>query len=319
MELRQLRHFLAVLESGSVGVASRHLNMSQPALTKSLQALERSLEVPLFTRARQGMTPTPFARSLALHARIIVTEADHAQRDMHEISGSERGRVVIGTVPAFGLAVLPRAVSRFQEASPQVEVALIEGFHYDLLPKLKTGELDYLFMTRSSLVDVDPDIVGEVLLPRFRAVVVASTRHPLAGRRRVTPQQIVAGPWAISPGVRPFSRMFEDMFIRFGLQPPQAAVQYSTIPMAKALVSEGRYLTFISETLVEEEIKAGELCALAVPEITWERDLAFYIRREMPPTPAAAKLLAEIKAVCAEIMAHRDAKAPRPHRRSKKP
>ena len=74
MELTKLRHFLAVLETGSLGDAARRLNISQPALSKSIQSLEQSIGGPLFMRSPRGMTPTAMASAIELRSRIIAAE-----------------------------------------------------------------------------------------------------------------------------------------------------------------------------------------------------------------------------------------------------
>jgi DNA-binding transcriptional LysR family regulator len=97
MDLRQLRHFLTVVDCGSAGRAARRLGISQPALTKSIRSLERMLGAPLFTRSNEGMALNQFGRSLERRARSITIEVDRAEREIRELLGAERGRVVIGT------------------------------------------------------------------------------------------------------------------------------------------------------------------------------------------------------------------------------
>ncbi|HLI20509.1 MAG TPA: LysR family transcriptional regulator, partial [Stellaceae bacterium] len=78
MELGQLKHFLAVIDAGSVGDAARDLGMSQGAMSNSIRALEKSLNTSLFERSPRGMRLTPTGKALEVRARIIAAEADVA-------------------------------------------------------------------------------------------------------------------------------------------------------------------------------------------------------------------------------------------------
>ena len=79
MNTRQLRHLLAVVEHGSVSAAADHVNLSQPALSRSLRALEDELRAPLFDRHERRLVPTPFAQAYLARARRIVARRPTAR------------------------------------------------------------------------------------------------------------------------------------------------------------------------------------------------------------------------------------------------
>jgi DNA-binding transcriptional LysR family regulator len=300
MELRQLRHFLMIMDCGSIGDAARLLKMSQGALSISIKSLERSLGAELFVRSKRGMNPTAFGRSLELRARVITTEAARVQSEIRETQEARRGRVVVGTGPTASMAVLPIAVTRFLETSPNVEVAIIEKFFNALRADLITGAIDFFLLTLSSKW-IEPDLKSEVLLPKQRTLIVTSANNPIASKRNVTPKEIWAGPWLMTERSEPIRGKLSELFQKAYLPPPEPAIEFTSVPMAKALLRQGNYYAFLSELLVRDEIRAGVLKAVRAPQLAWERDVGVVYRRNVPLNPAAQKLLHAVREVCKEI------------------
>src|SRR6185437_7166408 len=133
------------MESGSLGDAARRLNTSQPTLTRSVKLLEQSVGGAVFDRTPQGMRPTALGRALERRARLILGELGSARRELDDLVEGRRGRVVIGTGPVFGMAILPRAIARFQTKHPRVDVSVVQGQMRETLPSLTRGELDCAF------------------------------------------------------------------------------------------------------------------------------------------------------------------------------
>jgi LysR family transcriptional regulator of abg operon len=299
MELRQLRHFLKVLQTGSIGDAARQLGMSQPALSKSIQALERSVGAPLFTRSSQGMVPTAFAQSLENRARVISAEEERVHREVGELLGAKRGRIVIGTTPAFAEGILPLAAKRFLGTHPDVEIVVSDGFLDSLAPAIKAGKLDFAFLSMPHKLQ-DSDIREEVLLKRRRVFVIASGNHSLEAGRRIAPQDLCDQAWILPwhPDLlrRALTRSFENL----NLPPPRPIVEFGSILFALRLMREGKFLSYFSELLIAKDLKEGYLKILNVPELIWVRDLGVIFRRDAPMMPAARDFLDCVRSVCAE-------------------
>ncbi len=301
MELRQLRHFLMILDCGSVGDAARLLKMSQGALSISIKSLERSLGAELFVRSKRGMAPTAFGRALELRARVIATEVTRAQNEIGETQEARRGRVMVGAGPTVATAVLPIAVPRFLDTSPNVEVVIVEKFFNALRSDLITGAIDFFLLTLSAKW-IEPDLKSEVLLPKQRTMVVTSAKNPIALKRNVTAKEIWAGPWLMTERSEPIRNKFGELFQRAYLPAPDAAVEFTSVSMAKSLMRHRPYYAFLSELIVRDEVRAGILKPVRAPQLTWERDVGVVYRRNVPLNPAAQKLLDTIKEVCKEIV-----------------
>jgi LysR family transcriptional regulator, regulator for genes of the gallate degradation pathway len=299
MELRQLKHFLAVVDAGSLGDAARKLRMSQSALTRSIQLLERSMGAPLFVRSLHGMTPTAYGHTLEMRARVIISETERTRDEFKELLGAQRGKITVGAGPAFS-EVLPLSIARFLASSPKVKIELLEGFVDPLFQALKAGHLDFVLMTLFP-GQIDDALETEILLPNERAIIVASATNPLVQKRRVSAKQILPGPWLLSRRPDPFRYKLDELFLKAGVTPPEAIVECDSIHMMKNMLQKGEFLSLLSDVAVRREIDAGLLGIVRVPELTWTRDVGVVLRRGAPLAPAASKFLEAIRAVCAEF------------------
>jgi DNA-binding transcriptional LysR family regulator len=140
-----LRAFVEVAEQRRFGVAAQRLSITQPALTKQIQALERELGAPLFDRGRHGATLTEFGRLLLPQARDLVAGTQEFTRRAHQLAHGERGRLAVG----FGLSTIglaPRAIAAFRLRYPEVEIGLEDLPSATQLERLRTGELHVGFI-----------------------------------------------------------------------------------------------------------------------------------------------------------------------------
>jgi DNA-binding transcriptional LysR family regulator len=141
----RLSAFVAVADHHGYGRAARSLAITQPALTKQIQALERELGGTLFTRGRHGATLTEFGALLLPQARELVTAADEFTRRARHHSRGERGRLTLG----FGLSTIdlaPRAVAAFRRSYPQVDVSLEDLPSTVQVDRIRTGALHAGFL-----------------------------------------------------------------------------------------------------------------------------------------------------------------------------
>jgi DNA-binding transcriptional LysR family regulator len=291
MELRQLKHFLAVVDGESLGDAARKLEMSQPALSKSIQALELSVGVPLFTRSRRGMILNQSGRALMARARNMTIEAERATAEIREIEGAQRGRIVIGTSPSMANAILPEAIRRFRAQHARVEIEVAEDYPARLGPRVDAGEFDFAFGSLTPGFTGD-GLEQEVLAERERIFIVTSNENPLASRDYVSPKELWPGPWLMSPDPY-FRARLSEIFLHHDLPPPQAAISFSTVVFAKRFLQDGNYLLMLAESQVLEDVRRGAFSIVNAPDLAWERSIGMMYRR--PLGSAAQILLAEVR------------------------
>ena len=113
MELRQLRHLMAVVEHGSFSRAAEAVHLTQPALSRSIQALEASVGAPVLERNRGAIQPTDVGQLLLTHARLLDTVTRDLERDIALTQGLELGELRIGAAFYLANELLAEPVSRF--------------------------------------------------------------------------------------------------------------------------------------------------------------------------------------------------------------
>ena len=139
MDYRKVQLFLAAVRHGNLTEAAAELGLSQPALSKSLKALERSLGVRLLERGRFGVSPTLFGQALLQHGQVVEAELRHALGEIEALKGARQGHVRVGCGPTEANRLLPRALQRLAEREPGVRVTVLYGLNEALMPWVKQG------------------------------------------------------------------------------------------------------------------------------------------------------------------------------------
>ncbi len=141
MELRHLRSFVAVADSGSISLAARRLNVTQPALSRQIQDLERDMGVRLFDRIGRRVILTGDGGDLLGRTRRVLADVDALQGRAQALGGGEGGILRIGAPPQFIESALPEVLAAYRRARPGVEVQLVEDGANPLLRRVQHGEL----------------------------------------------------------------------------------------------------------------------------------------------------------------------------------
>jgi len=296
MDLRQLTYFLSVIEHGSVGKAAEHLHMTQPALSKSIRRLEEGLAVKLFERGPEGMTPTSFGVALATKARFISLEMRNVVEELDDLRGVRRGSVVVGSSPSAAGEILAQATRRAIARRPDLRVTVIEGMQEALLPCLRDGQMDFIVGTTAP--EQGGEDVRADLLFKDEVAVIARTRHPLAGARRLDLSDLVDCNWVLANDSDALRRHLEQLFVQAGLPAMQPKAISGSAQFIKSLVLDSDFLAYLPRILTQAEESAGLLVPLPVAEATWKRDVHILRRARGSLAPGAQALLSELRQVC---------------------
>jgi len=294
MDLRELRHFLAIAETRSFRRAAEALRLTQPALSKSIRGLETELGVRLFERHRDGVVLTSVGEVMLTHAKLITTEVRHTLDAVGEARTGMQGEVIIGTALSLVETLLPQATANLLRRRPQVRVQVHSALHDELLVMLKRGDVDLV------ISGLEPAQGGDMVnAPLFvdRVDAVVRAGHPLAAAGRLGMADLLSFPWILfGPTVLSKHRV-ESAFHLTGLTPPLAAVESNSSTYIKALVLSSDFVSYLPYQLIRREHQAGLIATLPFEPLTWHRPIGIISRRRGSLSPAARALIAEIKAV----------------------
>jgi len=295
MDYRKVQLFLAAARYGNLTEAAASMEISQPALSKSIKALEKTLGVQLLERGRFGVSLTPFGQALMAHGRVIEAEMRNAVGEIQSMRGAQRGHVMVGCGPTEATRLLPLALSLLSDQNPEVHVTVLYGLNEALMPWVKQGEVDFALSSVPARA-ADAELIHDALLTEH-ATVVARADHPLSKFKVVTPQMLVKYPWILPRRLELERLAFDDYFVSHDLEPPVAQVETTSTVLMKSMVMQSDALTFIPKELIYWEVRAGQLKALDATGHQWERRVGITRRRKGTLSPASMLLMQAVKSV----------------------
>ncbi|XYI37555.1 DNA-binding transcriptional regulator, LysR family [Cupriavidus necator] len=299
LDLRHLLAFLAVCEHGSLGRAAAQLNLTQPALSRTIQRLEAQLDAPLFERYATGMVLTAYGEALLPHANLLRHEAEHATEAVRALRGLAAGTIRVGTVASVASVVLPEAIEAVLARWPGLRVRIVEGVGDFLADALLRREIDLaigIALPENEEICAVADVGWS-----DSSFVVAAAGHPLTGRTALRLADTAACRWVMPPrGTAPFDEL-QRLFARAGLPPPDIVAETRSIIALKALVARAGFLSWMAAPMYEAEQKAGMILPLPIEGAQAPRRLAVYRRRQgILPAPAA-KLLEQLRRLTSDV------------------
>jgi DNA-binding transcriptional LysR family regulator len=181
LTLVQLEAFVQVAKARNFHGAARELNVSQPALTRSIKIVEDALGTKLFDRTPHGVDLTPNGKMLLPIAERILSELDDSFSDLAQHIKGAVGRISIAVLPSIGVSILPELVESFQGGNRQFQFIIQNISEIPLLDMLASGQVDFAIALRplsAEGLDFIPLLEDEFAL-------VCSRDHVLAGRPSV--------------------------------------------------------------------------------------------------------------------------------------
>lgn len=304
MNTRQLQHFLAVLEHGSLAAAAANLAISQPALSKSVAALEDRLGQQLFLRQARGVRPTAAAIAFERHARRILQDLRAAEAEVALVGAGGAGRIAIGAgamfLPATGAAILELIEDTDAEFDVMTDHAA------NLRSALLANRID-LYVGMCNHLQGDPAFeIDEVFRDAFTGVCLPT--HPLAGRR-VTAAECAGYEWVV-PQLEDIVRgALEAFFVGQGLRRPRFRVATNADPIMAACLRDERMVSIAPRAAVGRGWLAG-LAAFDLVGFSGERRVGLVRRASALPDPLRDRFASVLR---------RHVYATRPHGQSQEP
>jgi LysR family hydrogen peroxide-inducible transcriptional activator len=193
MEVHQLRYFCAVARHGTFTRASEVEHVAQPSLSQQILKLEAELGARLFDRLPRSAKLTVFGKAFLPKAERILRELEEARTELRNMSGNERGEVVVGIIPTIAAYLLPRLLNGFAARHPLITIKIIEDITPTLVQRLHEGTIDLavaaLPIAGSELASV------ELFEEKFYAVL--PEKHRLASRGHISLAELNREPFLL--------------------------------------------------------------------------------------------------------------------------
>lgn len=249
MELRHIRYFLTVADTGSLSAAAERLRVAQPPLGRQIRDLERDIGANLFERSSRGMRLTAAGHAFLPRAQDILSSVGEAVNEVRLTVSGSAGRLAVGYSDEFMNGLLPRAVERFLADCGNVDLELEMNANADTAVAVRDGRYDAGLIIAPAPSHLDGISVQPIdTVPLCLAV---ARGHPLASRpmialRDLAGERIVTG--RIAPTSGYYIRLMQ-LFRRRGMQPEFHANIHPT-EMICNLVSGGYGVALVSPDAV---------------------------------------------------------------------
>lgn len=285
LEVRDLRIALALAESGTTARAAALLHLTQPAVSRALLSIEERLGTRLFERSPRGLSPTPAGQRLLQGAASVLAElGDLEHRVRAKTVAPMRVRLVCECYTAYRW--LPSALEKLRADLPDFDVSIAIDHTHDPVAGLQSGAIDVALLTTAQ---VPAGELEERKLFADEIVFVVASSHPLAGRRRLTRDDLRAH--TILTSNAPPAEQEWFMTRVFGKKRPR--LRYERLPLTEAILDMARAgmgIAVLSEWIAGPHLDRGDLVAKRLSGGPLSRPWRLAYRREA--ADGALRLLA---------------------------
>jgi DNA-binding transcriptional LysR family regulator len=273
MELHTLKVFLAVATERSFSNAARKLYRTQPAVSLAIRRLEDELGERLFDRTSKSAALTDAGKVLLEYARRFVLLEEEARIALRELRQLERGRIRIGANETGALYLLP-LIARYRRVYPHVKIEVVRSLSRQIPEDLLKRNLDLGVLSYEPAEPGLASIVGQ----EDRLSFIVHPQHPLARRRRVSIRELGQEVFAAHNVPSPFRQRVLEIFERHRV-PLHMDIELPTVEAIKKYVQMKAAVALVPHMCLENELAAGSVVELEVPELDVRRKIRLVYRR----------------------------------------
>ena len=282
IDLVKFSHLLTVARTGSFSRAARELRITQPALSRSVAALEQQFGVRLLDRSRSGVTPTAIGTQVLAEADTLVRDSKLLSDNLRLYSRGDAGEVAVGLAPLVASLILPRLAVEMLTARPRLQLRSAIKPTWILWPELLNREIELMFCISDSMA---PTAEVEVKLLKMCPLgLFVRAGHPLAERAELMLECLADYPYAAA--------------VKLSLPPfgASGALICENFNIVRQVVLHSDTCWFASPDLVADDMAAGRLVQLPLIDAPLQKHrlvMAHLKRRTL--SPAAVEMVAGVE------------------------
>jgi len=272
MDIRQIKAFVAIAESGTFTAGAVRVHVTQAAISMQIRQLENETGAKLFIRAPRRVILTEAGEKLLERAYVILREHDAALEELAALTGAHRGRLRIGSASAMVSAdPLPQVLRELRNAHPGVETSVASGTSESLVQQVLAGELDAVFVS----LPVEARGIQSELLSEDYLVGIASPRHKLAKQKVVSAYALAGEKLILGERGGNTRRLIDQFFAHAGVT-LSVAMELSRLAAIKRMVEEEMGVGIVPLQSVREEVARGSLVRWWIEgaQINWQLGIA---------------------------------------------
>jgi DNA-binding transcriptional LysR family regulator len=298
MEFHQLTYFLAAAQTQNFRKAAELCLVAQSALSRQIAALEKELEVALFTRKKKRVILTPAGREFASYVRNAMEQLQEGQQWLAEMQRGHYGTISLGCIESLATSFLPALFNVFHRQYPHVRLKVRVNHTDDLITLVEQGEVELGLI-------LDPHLHSELLIVKelFRQPLhlLVSTQHPLVQEKTpaVTLEHVLSEPLLLLDESSRMGQITRRIFAQRGL-PLKPLIEIESVEGLKEMVRQGIGVTLTLPALIRPSQIGTDLALLPITDLTEAFIFALIYRRVGPISQAARAFINAIVRQSAE-------------------
>jgi DNA-binding transcriptional LysR family regulator len=286
LRLRDLHTYFSVVQWGSMAKAAEHLNVSQPAISKTISDLEHTLGVRLLDRTRRGVEPTIYGEALLKRGLIAFDELKQGVRDIQFLADPTAGEIRIGCADSIAATILKPIIERFATSYPAVALQV------DTLPSpaiddpgLRDRKCDLVLGRRPMKLDHFSDDLKVEILFDDHLVVVAGKHTAWARRRKIDLADLADQPWLLPPKETWTYGFVAEAFREHKLDMPKVSLMTFSLPLVIHFLARGSFITVLPSSVVSlhSETELLKMLPVDFPPSRWPVAIVTLKERTLSP------------------------------------
>jgi DNA-binding transcriptional LysR family regulator len=242
MKLSDLRLLDTVVRNGSMAKAASQLNISQPAVSKAIKALEHTLGVSLLDRSPIGIEPTIYGQALLDGGVAVFDEIRQSLKQIEFLADPSAGELHFGCSEAAAAGLVPAVIERLLQKYPRIMFNVTTADPATLIDSALRDRTIEFAVSAMPEPPLDANIQTEFLFDDHHVVMAGPTSKWLR-RRGIRLADLMDEPWLLPPPDSTIGRRIAEAFLAEGLEVPRSRVQSFSIPLFHHLLASGSYLT----------------------------------------------------------------------------
>lgn len=287
MDIQNLQAFISVYEQQSFSKAAEQLNLTQPAISKRIAALENSYSTTLFNRIGKSIVLTEAGELLLSSARLVTEEIKRSHQSIQGLTGQLGGDLKLATSHHIGLHRLPPVLRTFSAEHKNVELDLHFMDSEQACEMIENGELELAIVTLPR--DASKNLITKKIW-HDPLVVVTGKTHVLANKKQISPLDLISHP-AILPSHETFTRSMIEQQLKLTQLPP-IALETNYLETIKMMVSIGLGWGVLPQSMIH-----GELVEFDIDGVSMSRELGAVYHRNRTLSSASLAMLDVIESM----------------------